>query len=157
MLGQADAAHGTVAEGDGAADTAAQSVEENNAQPNGTQQMFPAMGFNMPAGGFPNMPFNGNGDFNPMQFMSNGMFNQSPMGMSPPTSPIALRKSDTDFFYRNIWDVDGPDGREPGYVWRLRDGHEQWHECGNEFRRGSRDVCWGMGRLSEQYVEWRPR
>lgn len=47
------------------------------------QTMFPGTGFNMPPGGFPNMPWSGSGDFNPMaQFMSNGMFNQNPMGMS---------------------------------------------------------------------------
>lgn len=41
------------------------------------------MGFDGNVGGFPNMPWSGVGDFNPMaQFMANGMFNtfQNPMG-----------------------------------------------------------------------------
>lgn len=149
-------------EGDEAADgSIAPSTGPEIAQPNGMQSMVPnPMGFNIPRG-FPNMGWNGPGDFNPMtQFMSNGMFNpQNPMGKSLCPNPLPHLSFDAravaDFLTRYGWDGDGPDGREPRYVRRLRDEHE-WHEYGNELRCGAGDV-WGMGRLSEQYVEWRPR
>ena len=157
-------------EGDEAADgNTAPSTEPESAQPNGMQMMFPnPMGFNMP-GGFPNMGWNGSGDFNPMaQFMSNGMFNpQNPMGklFLPQVAHPSLfdTRAVTDSLARYVWDGDGPNGRESRYVRGLRDEnewheqwHEQWHEHGDELRCGAGDV-WGMGRLSEQYVEWRPR
>ena len=84
---QADAADQNLpGEGDDAAEATPahpEAAEQLNAQPASTQQMAPgAMGLNMPPGGFPNMGWNGSGDFNPMaQFMPNGMFNpQNPMG-----------------------------------------------------------------------------
>ncbi|KAJ9261864.1 hypothetical protein DTO027B5_3047 [Paecilomyces variotii] len=85
---EGDAGDGTVVEGD-TSDQTTHAVDTEQAEgPQQENMQFPgavpnAMGFDMSNGGFPNMGWNGTGDFNPMaQFMPGGMFNfQNSMGM----------------------------------------------------------------------------
>lgn len=69
----------------------AQSTEQDESQTPAMGAM-PPNGMGMTPGMFPNMGWNGNGDFNPMsQFMGNGMFNfPNPMGTSSFSFRIAL-------------------------------------------------------------------